>query len=93
MLNDVVLVYGRAGLVGTQFNTSYDFRADSVDQDDFKPGVRIGGGAEIAVSADTSIRLDYTRTDYKGYSVDYNSGVDTFDNAENLFRVGVSHRF
>ncbi|MEQ9124219.1 MAG: outer membrane beta-barrel protein [Alphaproteobacteria bacterium] len=93
VLNDAVLLYGRAGVVGTQFKTSYDVGANSVDQNDFKPGVRIGGGAEIAVGADTSIRLDYTRTEYKGYSVDYNSGVDTFDNAENLFRVGVSHRF
>ncbi len=93
VLNDAVLLYGRAGVVGTQFQTNYEIGANDVKQDDFKPGLRVGGGAEIAVSDNATVRLDYTRTEYESYTVDYNVGVDKFRNAENLFRVGVAYRF
>jgi len=93
VVNESVLIYGRAGLVRSKFNTNYQFSGNLVDQDDDLTGVRIGGGVELSVSQRTHLRLDYTHTNYDAHQVDYGVGVDQFDTSENLFRVGLSYQF
>lgn len=93
VINDSVLVYGRAGVVTSRFNTSYATSGNSVDQDDDLFGVRIGAGVEFALTPNTNIRFDYTQTEYDSHSVDYGGGVDQFDTSERLFRVGVTRQF
>ncbi|MBS9718928.1 outer membrane beta-barrel protein [Pseudohalocynthiibacter aestuariivivens] len=93
VVNESVLIYGRAGLVRSKFNTNYQFSGNLVDQDDYLTGVRIGGGVELSVSQQTHLRLDYTHTNYDAHQVDYGVGVDQFDTSENLFRVGLSYQF
>ena len=93
VINDSVLAYGRAGVVGTQFNTNYSFAGVTVNQDDALLGVRLGGGVEIALDENSSVRLDYTRTSYGDHSVAHPTGTERFDTTENLFRVGYTYRF
>ena len=91
--NDMALFYGRVGLVRTSFDTEYEFQNVKVDQQDSQTGLRFGGGIEVAASENIFLRFDYTYTDYDAYRVDYQAGVDEFDNSENLFRFGVGYRF
>jgi outer membrane autotransporter protein len=93
VLNDAVLLYGRAGVVNSWFDNEYSFAGSDVDRTKSELGLRVGAGVEFALSNNVTMRLDYTRTDYGSYEVDYGSGVESFDNAENLFRVGISYRF
>lgn len=91
VVNSAVLIYSRAGLVNSWFDTDYSFGANSVERSDSELGWRVGGGIEFAASEKWRMRLDYTRTDYGSYKVDYGAGIDSLDNTENLFRIGVTH--
>jgi len=91
--NDAVLIYGRAGVAKSWFDNDYNFDGNDVDRTTSELGLRVGAGVEFAVSDRLRMRLDYTRTDYGSYSVDYGAGVDSFANTENLFRVGISYAF
>lgn len=93
IVDDAVLIYGRAGVVNGWFDTEYAFGGESVSQIDSEPGLRFGGGVEFPVSEGLRMRLDYTKTEYSAYSVDYSAGVDRFDNSENLFSLGLSYQF
>jgi hypothetical protein len=93
VVNDAVLIYGRAGLAHSWFDTDYSIGDVSIERTTSDSGLRLGAGIEFAVSDDLRMRLDYTRTDYGSYTVDYGAGVDSFSNAENLFRIGILHSF
>jgi opacity protein-like surface antigen len=95
VVNDATLLYGRAGPVRTRFTTDYlrQDTGDHVIQDDRLTGWRFGGGVELPASDHTFLRLDYSYTRYGDYSVDYASGVDSFDNSEALVRLGVGFRY
>jgi opacity protein-like surface antigen len=93
LVSDSVLLYGRAGLVNSWFDTDYATGGGSVSETDSQSGVRFGGGVEFTLTENTTMRLDYTRTEYESFDVDYGTGVDSFDPSENLFRVGVAYRF
>lgn len=92
VVNDSVLIYGRAGLVRSKFNTDYQFAGSTVDQNDYLSGLRFGGGVEFAVSPKLNLRLDYTYTNYDSHQVNYGSGVDQFDTTESLFRIGLNYQ-
>ena len=92
VVNDSVLIYGRAGFVRSKFNTNYQFAGNTVDQNDYLTGLRYGGGVEFSISQNLNLRLDYTYTDYDSHQVDYGSGVDQFDTSESLFRVGLNYK-
>lgn len=93
VLGNAALVYARVGLVRAHFVTAYDVGANSIGQDDDLTGVRFGGGIEAPVSQKLFLRFDYSYTDYGDFDVDYNSGVDTFDNIEGLVQLGIGYRF
>ncbi|SHL38157.1 uncharacterized protein, PEP-CTERM system associated [Roseovarius marisflavi] len=93
VVNDSVLLYGRAGVVRSKFNTEYQFGGVSVDQNDNLNGIRLGGGVEFEIGKKTNVRFDYTHTDYESHSVNYVAGVDQFDTSEQLFRVGLTRKF
>ena len=93
IVNDSVLIYGRAGVVNGWFDTDYTVGGSTVSQRNSEPGIRFGGGVEFAIAEALNLRLDYTQTDYSSYSVATTAGSDKFDNSENLFRVGLSRQF
>ena len=91
VFNGNTLVYGRAGVADTRFKNRYndEHGINYVTPSVTKAGLRLGGGVELPVGTHTLVRADYTWTRYGSYTVDYITGVDTFRNLENLFRVGV----
>lgn len=87
------LVYARAGIVRTEFDTEYQLASGmSFDRNDTKYGFRFGGGVEAPLSERFFLRMDYTHTSYQDYDVASNAGTDNFDNSESLFRLGVGYR-
>jgi len=92
VLNNSVLVYGRAGLVRSKFNTDYQFGGTTVDQNDYLTGFRFGGGVEFSVNPKLNLRLDYTYTNYDSHQVNYGAGIDQFDTTESLFRIGLNYQ-
>jgi opacity protein-like surface antigen len=93
LLGDTVMLYGRAGMVTSWFDADYRTGGGGVSETVSQPGVRFGGGIEFTLTGSTTMRLDYTRTEYDSFDVDTGGGVDSFDPSENLFRVGVAYRF
>lgn len=93
LINESTLVYGRAGGVRSRFTTDYKRGSNHVVQEDWLNGQRYGGGVELATSERGFLRLDYSYTEYDDYSVDYVTGVDSFDNSEAVVRFGVGLRY
>ncbi|MXP47417.1 outer membrane beta-barrel protein [Altererythrobacter luteolus] len=85
-------VYGRLGFARTRFETDYATQAASVREINWETGLRAGGGIELGIAARTSLRFDYTHTDYGGFDVEIDAASDGFENSENLFRIGVLFR-
>lgn len=98
-LRNGTLLYGRVGPVRGRFNTTWvrgSNTAAHVDRTDTVSGVRYGVGAEIPVSADGFVRLDYVRSDYRAYdftTMHAHPDQMSFDNRESLFRLGLGCRF
>lgn len=89
------MVYLRGGPVISGFETDYEQDETSVSRSEGELGWRIGAGLETPLNDKLTLRVDYSYTDYEDYDVAYGDagGVDTFDNSESLFRVGVAWRF
>ncbi len=96
------MLYGRLGLVRTDFHTYYtenQFASGAFDKDHTETGTRFGVGMDIPASANLFVRLDYSATDYGEYDVPYQSSgggaitTEKFDLRENLFNVGLGWRF
>ncbi len=89
----------RGGPVRTRFNTIYNKGNNSatwVDRDDTLNGMRVGLGAEVPLSRNLFVRLDYSVTDYNAYgftTTQANSDTSNFKNRENLFSLGLGMRF
>ena len=101
-LRNATLLYARVGAVRGRFNTAYEKGNNSaayIDRTDTVDGVRAGFGAELPISRSTFTRLDFTHTNYESYSfvTTHGGGTNademTFDNSENLFRLGLGFRF
>ena len=99
MFDSGSLLYARAGAVKTRFNTAWikgGNRQNDIERDDNVWGNRIGVGAEVPLTETSSIRFDYTYTNYDSYDFTTSHGSpDTmeFDNEETLFRMGLSVSF
>ncbi len=95
------LIYGLAGPVRTRFSTFYERGSGSpaIDQDDMVSGTRVGIGAEMPINQHAFWRMDYSVTDYDGYTFTTlqgnpaNRDVVTMDNRDNLFTLGLGFRF
>jgi opacity protein-like surface antigen len=93
------LLYGRAGPVRGRFNTTWAKGNDTdanIDRSYKVDGMRYGMGAEVPLSQNAFVRLDYTRTHYDSYG--FKSGHSApdemdFENRESLFRMGLGFRF
>ncbi|HUW27407.1 MAG TPA: outer membrane beta-barrel protein [Sulfuriferula sp.] len=97
------LLYGRLGLVRTNFHT-YETEnqyaaTGAYNQDQTLNGTRYGVGVDIPASERLFVRMDYSYTHYGNYDASYQTSAggatstDKFDNAESLFRVGLGWRF
>lgn len=93
-----VLVYGRLGVVRTEFDTFYqvnDAPENAADQSDDRRGLRLGLGFDVMAGRYWFWRTEYSYTDYDGYEVVYDTtpgSVDRFSTQEGLYRIGLGRR-
>jgi opacity protein-like surface antigen len=100
ILPSSALLYGRVGVVRTQFNTTYDKGSSAsnccIDRSDTKSGLRYGAGAEIPATENIFWRIDYTYTDYGSYgftTAQAQPDTANFKNSESLTSLGIGLRF
>jgi opacity protein-like surface antigen len=94
VVGNAALLYGRAGVVLSNFRTTFHRGMNTTVDDDYKPGLRLGFGMELPATERMTVRLDYTFTAYDDYTLATPSGVERYDNLEeSLFRVGTAFRF
>ena len=97
------LLYGKLGVVRTDFHTYYaenQYATGAFDRDHTETGARVGLGLEIPASSNLFVRTDYTYTRYDGYDVPYQSGAaatdittEIFKNGDSVFSLGLGWRF
>lgn len=96
---DRVFVYGTGGLAFAQIESRYTFLATSTDEffTDMRTGWTIGAGADVAVTPNWIIGLDYRHTDYG--SIDHVSTVafagltGTHKQTSDVFHLSASYKF
>ncbi|MBK0398480.1 outer membrane beta-barrel protein [Limibaculum sp. M0105] len=86
--NDVLL-YGRAGAVGTSFETSYGNGLIEVSDTERRLGLRGGIGAEFLIGNGFSGRMEYLLTSYGDYDYGLTATEDNLANMESIARVGL----
>jgi opacity protein-like surface antigen len=87
-LNHAALVYGLVGVTGAFFDIDFRNPGGTANSDDFRAGLRYGGGLEVPLDDTFAIRFDYTFTEYGTLSLRTRPGVETYDTNESLFRIG-----
>jgi len=100
-LEDGSLIYGRAGVVASEFQTDYvrtmqSLAVRSASQDDMQTGMRMGAGAEFPLTGNLFGRMEYVYTAYADYDVMLDApsaDIDNFANEEGAFRLGLGYRF
>lgn len=90
ILNDAALAYARVGVTGSYFDIDFDNPSPNtpVTSENWRAGLRYGGGLEVPVDDSLALRFDYTFTDYGTLSLLTPSGLETYDTTESLFRLG-----
>lgn len=101
VVNDRVLVFGRAGLVRTGFDTQVHYntapRLIATDSQT-ETGYSLGGGVEVGMRGPWHMRADYNFTNYGSYNVLWEDGpnpgrTDESHNSETSLRLGLVYRF
>ena len=102
ILDSGSVLYLRAGPVRTEFTTQWrkgNNASLDIEREDSLHGFRFGLGAEVPLTKQSFVRLDYTRTNYESYDFvtahggGSNSDEMSFENSSNLFRLGLGIRF
>lgn len=99
VLRNGTLLYGKAGVVETTFNTRYvkgNNSAAWIDRDYRQSGDRYGLGAEMTLSKNLFARAEYSYTQYDDYSfttIHAQPDDVRWDNSESLFNIALGWRF
>jgi hypothetical protein len=88
-LKDSALLFGRVGVVRTRFDIHYATTGTSVRSQDTETGLVVGGGLELGLGSDVRVRIEYSRTTYGQYDVEYGLNSEGFDHAESVVGLGV----
>ncbi len=91
-----VLLYGRGGVVSSEFKSEYDNGLDTASKTDRETGLRIGGGAEFPLGGSFSGRMEYAITGYPDYEMGAPLGGgddDNFSNTDALARFALIYHF
>jgi len=98
-LDNGTLLYARLGKARGQFNYRYrkgEEPVNDINRDVSEIGTRVGLGAEVPLTSNTFVRLDYARTDYgdiRFETTHANTDSVRLDNEIDQFRLGVGFRF
>lgn len=87
------MIYGRAGIAVSRMQIDFANPGITLSQTDWKAGWRVGGGIEVPVSDMTSMRFDYSYTDFGTLSLVTPPGTETYDTSQSQFRIGYLRKF
>lgn len=90
-----VLLYGRAGVASTEFESRYERGGNATELSEREFGPRVAVGAEFPVGSRISGRMEYTYTSYDDYAIGAPLGAndDDFANTEAMARFGMVYHF
>jgi len=88
VLGDAALAYARVGVTGSYFDIDFATTGSTASSEDWRAGLRYGGGLEVPLDDSMALRFDYTFTDYGTLSLQTSEGLETYDTRESLFRLG-----
>jgi len=91
-LKSDALLYGRFGIVSTEFETPYVHDIYDVRPDEWETGIRFGGGADVPVTDRLFARVEYLISTYGDYDVYGAMQPDNFSNLTNMARFGLGYR-
>ncbi len=92
LARDDILVYGRLGYVAANFEETLSGPGFRLSGDETLDGLRVGGGVDVAVNERTSVRAEYTFTDYEDLTSGDADASTRVGPMEHLFRIGVAFR-
>ncbi len=95
LIQPETMVYGRLGLVKTNFDAYASDGTTTISGDKTLDGVRFGLGVEHSLENNFSIRLDASYTNYEDYSISDSTTQEkvSIDGDEKLIRIGIAYRF
>lgn len=93
VLDGGALLYGRIGAVTSFFRNDFSNPGATLAKEEWRGGLRYGGGVEVPLADNSRLRADYTYTDYGTLSLSTPPGVETYETAEGLFRLGFVKKF
>lgn len=95
LLDNGSLLYGRAGLVSTQFHDEYainNLPESALTDDRTLLGLRLGLGLEVPLDARWFLRLESLYTDYENDHLVASGFDEDFDHKDTTFNVGLGWR-
>ena len=69
-------------------NIDFATTGSTASSEDWRAGLRYGGGLEVPIDESIALRFDYTFTDYGTLKLQTPPGLETYDTQESLFRLG-----
>lgn len=93
LLNGGALIYGRAGILATDFRTLYVQKETELNVAGYRRGLRLGAGVDFPLGGRLVGRMEYSVSSYGNYDVTVSPGADNFAPNERLMRFGVIYRF
>jgi outer membrane immunogenic protein len=84
-----VMLYGRLGWQRATLDYTFSDPGGSATFDQDHDGLRVGLGAEVAISSNLLMRMDYAHTMYD----DVSFGGANFEPDNDVFRIGVGFQF
>ena len=94
------MLYGKAGVTASRFDTDYELHSDSAHQRQTQGGLRIGMGGSVPITRQLSLRLEHTFAAFESYSINCcvepprpDAERDNFTNDETRTTVGLIYQF
>lgn len=88
------LVYGRAGIRSTEFDTDYATKNASADYSERLTGFEYGLGVSTPITPSLALSMEYAQTRYPDYLANAgNSTADRFANVEDSVRFALNYHF
>lgn len=89
LVSPAFLVYGTAGFAFADF----DFHANGITKSETLLGYQVGGGTELMISPNWTLRMEYIYTGLGEETVNHGGIVNTYDPDFHTVRAGLSFKF
>lgn len=90
---DSILFYGTGGIAIGRWKTTFNDLSSSEHKGKTYYGWTAGGGMEVALGRNISVRAEFLHTDYGSEKVDIGGSIFKIDNRTDMVRLGLNWRF